>query len=133
MQMHPLIIIACIYAAAIVIAEMTLGNAAFPLHFWYFTNIPSWHWSVPVHGAGFIWMLLWTRALRGHPALLPISVSWAFFAAAEAANRYRLMLFDYGGGPLGAEASFASVLVLYAALCGAVVYAMRRYVFNFQE
>lgn len=132
MQMRPLVIIACIYAAAIVIAEMTLGNATFPLHFWYFTNIPSWHWSVPIHGAGFIWMTLWTWALRGQPALLPISVSWAFFAAAEAANRYRLTLFDYDG-PLGAEASFAAVLVLYAALCGAVVYAMRRYVIKTQE
>lgn len=126
--MYPLLFIAFAYISAIFIAEMTLGNAAFPLHFWYFTNITAWQWSVPVHGAGFLWIVLWSRALRGRPAYISISVSWAFFAAAETINRFWLMLFDYSDGPLGTIASFLAVLVLYALLCGTVVYGMRVFV-----
>jgi hypothetical protein len=126
--MIPFMCIACIYAALICIAELTLGNAAFPLHLWHFTAIPSWQWSVPVHGAGFLWIALWSRSLREQPAYISISVSWAFFAVAETANRFWLMLFDYSGGPLGTNVSFLAVLVIYAVLCGVFVYGIRVFV-----
>jgi hypothetical protein len=127
--MRPLICIACIYAAAIFVAEITLGNEGFPLHFWHFTAIPAWPWSVPVHGAGFLWITLWSRALRNRPAPLSIAISWIFFIAAETVNRSWLKLFDYSAMPFGATASFAAVLVLYLLLCIAVVSGMVKFVF----
>jgi len=128
--MKPLIGIACIYAAAIAVAENTLGSAEFPLHFWYFDRIPAWQWSMPVHAAGFLWVLLWTRTLRTRPALLSTIVSWAFFIIAEALNCCCLKLFNYGSEPFGVGGSFMAVLALYGVLCGVMVYAVRRFVVN---
>ncbi len=129
-SMVPLFFIASFYAAAVFIAEITLGSAEFPLHFWYFSGMPAWQWSVPVHGAGFLWIALWTRALRSHPAILSMAVSWAFFIAAETINRFCLLLFDYSSETLGIEASFSAVLALYAMLCAVIVYTLRKFVFD---
>ena len=128
-SMPSIILIACVYAAAIFIAEITLGSAAdFSLHVWYFTAVPAWQWSAPVHAAGFLWIASWSRALRARPAIHSIAVSWAYFLAAETSNRCRLKLFEYSAEPLGVNASFIAVLVLYAILCSAVVYGLRVFV-----
>ncbi len=124
-----LLCIAGAYAAAVYIAENTLGNAGFPLYLWYFERIPAWQWSLPVHGAGFIWIAAWTYALRRRQTTLSILVSWAFFAAAEMLNIFRLKLFDYSSKPFGIDFSLAAVLALYAILCVVAVYALRIWVF----
>ena len=128
--MQKFILIACAYAAAVLASELTLGSAAFPLHFWYFGDFPAWQWSVPVHLAGFLWMTSWNRVLANWPAALPLLASWAFFAAAETANLLALGLFEYSPGPCGHGASFLAVLVLYGMLCAACGFALRRYVFK---
>lgn len=128
--MRNILLIACAYASAVLASELTLGSAAFPLHFWYFGNTPAWQWSVPVHLAGFLWITLWNRALINRPAVLPFLASWAFFAGAETANLLALGLFEYSPEPLGRRVSFLAVLVLYGMLCAACVYALRRYVFK---
>jgi hypothetical protein len=128
--MTRIIAVACAYGAAILIAELTVGNAGFPLHLWHFERIPAWHWSLPVHAAGFLWITAWTRVLRRRPASFPAIASWAFFAAAELLNRFCLGLFDYSREPLGINLSFAAVLALYAMLCAASVYALMRWVFH---
>ncbi|MBN1532590.1 MAG: hypothetical protein JXA20_08010 [Spirochaetes bacterium] len=119
--------IACAYGAAILAAELILGSAGSPLHLWHFERISPWQWSLPVHAAGFLWILAWTRLLRHRPAAVSMIASWAFFAVAETCNRFLLVLFEYGGAILGGGASLAAVLVLYALLCGAAVYALRRW------
>jgi|GEM_PF-2165576 len=124
-----LLLIACACAAAIIIAENTVGNAGFPLCFWYFDMTPAWQWSLPVHGSGFIWAAAWTFALRRRPAVLSMIISWIFFIASEIINRFWLMLFDYSQEPFGVNFSFVAVLFLYAVLCVLVVYTLRRWVF----
>lgn len=125
-----LLSIACAYAASIFVAENTLGNAGFPLCLWYFGRIPAWQWSLPVHGAGFIWIAAWTYELRRRHITHSILVSWAFFAAAETLNLFRLKFFDYSSKPFGIDFSFAAVLALYAILCVVAVYALRIWVFR---
>jgi hypothetical protein len=125
-----LLLIAFAYAAAVFIAESTVGNARFPLCLWHFDRIPAWQWSLPVHGAGLVWIIAWTYALRRRPAVIPMIVSWVFFAAAELFNRYLFRFFDYGRVPFGVNVSLVAVLVLYAVLCVIVVYALRMWVFG---
>ena len=125
--MPSIILIACAYAAAIFTTEMTLGNPDFPLHLWHFTAVPAWQWSVPVHAAGFLWIAFWSRVLRDRPAILSFGVSWTFFVSAETINRTMLGFFDYSSEPFGSNVSFTTVLILYAILCVAVMYAIRRY------
>lgn len=125
-----LLCIACAYTAAIFIAENTLGNAGFPLCFWHFERIPAWQWSLPVHGAGFIWIAAWTKALRAKPAVLSMIVSWIFFTTAEFLNRHLLRLFDYSTELFGINFSFVAVMVLYGILCALCVFAMRRWVYS---
>lgn len=125
-----LLLIACGYTAAVCIAENTVGNAGFLLYFWCFERIPAWQWSLPVHGAGFLWIVGWTFALRCRPEVISMIVSWIFFAAAELLNRCWFQFFDYGREPFGANFSFVAVLLLYAMLCFFIIFALRKWVFR---
>ena len=121
-----IIVTALLFALAVVIGELTFGNPAFPLTVWYFEKIPAWQWSLPVHLAGFIWLVACNRFFSGRPVLIPVLSATCFFFIGETANWYFLDFFAYAGDQAWEKAvSFWIVIVMYAGLCAGGILILR--------
>jgi hypothetical protein len=120
----------CAYGAAVLAAEATLGNGAFPWHLWVFTRMPAWHWSLPVHACGFTWILYCSVIFVRKPAVVPAAVSGLYFIAMETLNLAYFRCFDYT--PIGGSElfSFGAVIVLYLLLCLAMSLIIRKALFT---
>ena len=117
---------ALFFALAVVAGEITFGNRAFPINVWYFTRIPAWHWSLPVHAAGLVWLLVFNRLFLNRSALVPILLSTLFFTAGETLNRFFWGFFAYAGAtPAARILSFWLVIAMYLGLCTATVLLLR--------
>ena len=108
---------AVFFGVMIFIGEITLGNPDFPITLWKFEKISCWQWSVPVHAAGFIWMLFWNKIFINRNIILPILFSTLFFTAGETANWFVFNFFKYMENPFGAIGSFWIIILLYLGLC----------------
>lgn len=118
---------ALIFAMAVFLGEITFGNPDFPITVWYFKKIPSWQWSLPVHMAGFIWLLVCNRLFSKRSVMLPIIAATLFFLGGETLNWYILEIFEYAGRtPWQRALSFWTVILMYAGLCTGVVLVLRR-------
>ncbi len=111
------LVIAVLYAIGVFLAEISFGNPEFPFHFWSFTKIPTWQWSVPVHLSGLVWMVLWSVILRAKPIIWPIIISIGFFLVCEILNWTNFQFFNYSEKPFGETISFWIVILLYVTLC----------------
>ncbi|MEW6079278.1 MAG: hypothetical protein AB1724_15835 [Thermodesulfobacteriota bacterium] len=124
--MKRIIVTAVLFGLAVAAGELTFGNRAFPLNVWYFEKIAAWKWSLPVHLAGFLWLLACERVLKNRPAPAPIALAFLFFLAGETANWYVLKLFEYAGdGPVEKALSFWIVMAMYAGLCAGAILMLR--------
>lgn len=112
-----IILIAVLYAALVFISENTLGNPDFPIHFWIFTTMPAWQWSVPVHFSGFLWIVFWNVKLKEESIVWAVVACLMFFFSAELLNRHVFHFFIYSRQPLGEDFSFWVVIGLYVGLC----------------
>jgi hypothetical protein len=122
------LILFALYAAAIAAAELTLGNKNFPFHLWVFEKIKPIEWSLPVHLAGFFWIVIWNWALKNKPFWAALLASMLFFVAAELINYQYLQWFAYTGGFLGRPGALVLIILLYLILCGCLSYSLRKYV-----
>ncbi len=117
---------AIFFALAVTVGELTFGNPDFPVTVWRFEKIPAWQWSLPVHAAGFLWILACQRWFSRHPAAVPVLLGTLFFLAGESLNWFVFRFFAYGGEtPAEQMISFWLVILMYAALCAAVVWLLR--------
>jgi hypothetical protein len=122
------LILFTLYSAAITAAELTLGNENFPFHLWVFEEIKPIEWSLPVHLAGFFWIVIWNLMLRNKPFWLALLASMLFFVAVELINYSYLQWFAYTGGLLGRMGALILILLLYLILCGCISYGLRKYI-----
>jgi hypothetical protein len=116
-----------LYACSIAIAELTLGNRHFPFHLWVFEKVNPVVWSVPIHLAGFFWIIIWNFILRNKPFILAVLMSLLFFAAAEWANYSCLHWFAYTGGFLGRPGALLLIILLYLILSACMIFILRNY------
>ena len=113
-----LIGVTSLYAALIVLAELTFGNPAFPVNLWTFKAIPAYKWSVPIHAVGLLWLFFVNSLLDDKPLYVPVLMSVGFFLLAELSNLLVFHFFEYTPvSPLGSFPSFIAVILLYALLC----------------
>jgi len=117
---------AIFYVFSVGISELTLGNPNFPVTIWWFTEIPGWTWSLPVHAIGFLFILAVNGWFERKHILAPVTVTTLFFFLAESANWYCFHFFQYGPHPFGPTASFWIVIALYAVLCTLCSLLLRR-------
>ncbi len=118
---------ALVFVAALIIGEFTFGNPDFVWTVWYFPEVPPWQWSVPVHAAGFAWMLLCLRLFRNRTLAGPVLLSTLFFFGGESLNWCVLEVFQYGGQSEGARiVSFWVVIGMYLFLCTVTLLVLRR-------
>jgi hypothetical protein len=115
-----------LYTVLVFISEITLGNPAFPIHFWIFIQIPAWKWSIPVHLLGLIWLIFWNSRLKDKAVIWSILISILFFFLAETLNWYFFNFFIYSNEPFGEVASFWIVIILYISLCTICSFVLRR-------
>jgi hypothetical protein len=115
----------CAYAVSISLAELTFGNRQFPFHLWVYEKATPIEWSLPVHLAGFFWIIIWNRILSNKPFILAVMVCMLFFTAAEGLNYCCLKWFAYTGGFLGRPGALALILLLYGILCVCMIYILR--------
>ena len=121
-----LIVTALLFALAVTAGELTVGNPAFPLTVWYFEKIPAWHWSLPVHLAGFIWLAACNHFLLNRSAFFPVALATCFFFIGEALNWYVFDFFAYAGNGLCQKAlSFWVIIAMYAGLCTGAILLLR--------
>jgi hypothetical protein len=114
------------YALAVLLGELTFGNPGFPITIWYFETLPAWQWSLPVHLAGFIWLVSINRFFLNYPKFLPIMAATLFFFIGEALNWYFWDFFTYAGDLVWHKAlSFWTVILMYAGLCTGAVLLLR--------
>ncbi len=109
------------YALCVALAECTVGNESFPVHFWYFTATPAWQWSVPVHALGFAWIVI-MNLINGGILYRAVLSSWVFFILAETFNLTVLRCFSYAGN---VAISLAVILALYLVLCAMTILLLR--------
>jgi hypothetical protein len=126
-NMMKYLILFALYAAAITATELILGNENFPFHLWVFEKVKPVEWSLPIHLAGFFWIVIWNLMLKNKPFWLALLVSMLFFVAAELMNYSYLHWFAYTGGPLGRMGALILILLLYLILCGCMAYILRNY------
>ena len=119
--------IACVYTGLVTLAELTFGNPAFPATLWSFTGLPAYSWSVPVHAAGFVVLVLANRLFFRKPLYVPVLASLGFFFVAELANLAFFRYFEYTQlAPFGPYAAFLAVILLYAFLCAFCSFLLRK-------
>ena len=107
--------LAGVYTALIMAGELTLGNPYFLVTLWQFTAIAPWQWSLPIHAAGFLWLLLWDKLLK--PLWLKVFIISLFFITGEFTNLLWLHYFDYTDLALvGRPGAFILVIILYLIL-----------------
>jgi hypothetical protein len=116
-----------LYAFSIGLAELTLGNKHFPFHLWVFEKVKPIEWSLPIHLAGFFWIITWNFIMRNKPFILAVLAGLLFFAAAEWINYSYLHWFAYTGGPLGRIGALILIILLYLVLCSFMIYGLRKY------
>jgi hypothetical protein len=126
--MFKYMILFILYAFSIALAELTLGNRHFPFHLWVFEKVKPVEWSLPIHLAGFFWIVIWNLMLKNKPFWLALLASMLFFVTAELMNYSYLNWFAYTGGPLGRMGALILILLLYLILCGCMSYSLRKYV-----
>jgi hypothetical protein len=121
------LILFILYAIAIAAAELTLGNKLFPFHLWEFEKVKPIEWSLPIHLAGFFWIITWNFILRNRSCILAVLISLLFFVAAELINYSYLHWFEYTGGYLERPGALLLIILLYLILCTCMFYILRKY------
>lgn len=126
MKISRIIPAAIFYSISVFLAEVTFGNPEFPFTLWVFDNLSAYRWSVPVHLAGFLWLLFWSKVLHQKHILFPTVVATLFFLSGETANRFLFRFFTYEENPFGsAESSFWMIIGLYFILCFVTGFILR--------
>lgn len=126
MKISDIFLGALVFAAALIVGELTFGNPNFFVTVWYFPHTPAWQWSVPVHTAGFFWMLICVHLFRDRSLIWPVVFSTLFFFIGESLNWCVLNIFEYGGQTSGARiTSFWAVILMYLFLCTTTLLVLR--------
>lgn len=129
-----LIGVTAMYAAMILLAELTFGNPAFLANLWAFQDIAAYKWSVPIHTVGFVWTLFVNSLFLDMPLYVPVLGSVGFFLAAELLNLLFLHIFEYAQlSPLGPYPSFIAVILLYTILCAVCSFFLRSCFFKHRQ
>ncbi len=114
-----------IYSGLIYAAEITFGNVYFPWHLWSFDRIPAVFWSIPVHLAGFAWILYVVRNDPRAPAWLSALRCTGYFAFGEVLNLFLFAIFSYRVIGSSVLTAFLCVIGLYLVLSFVTVKLIR--------
>jgi len=118
MKNSRIILAAIFYCISVILAEVTFGNPEFPFPLWVFDNIAAYKWSVPVHFAGFLWLIFWSKILYQKHVIFPAAIATLFFLSGETANWFLFHFFKYEESQFGsAVSSFWIIIGLYFILC----------------
>lgn len=108
------------YGGGVFLSESSFGNPDFPIDIWIyrFTTIQPYLWSLPVHIAGFILIVLCGLLKTKRKFILATTTSMGYFIVMELINAFGFNFFIYRdlqfGGWIGA---FLIVILLYFVLC----------------
>ncbi|MFO7559623.1 MAG: hypothetical protein R6X10_12390 [Desulfobacterales bacterium] len=117
---------AIFYSISVFLAEVTFGNPEFPFTLWVFDNLSAYKWSVPVHLAGFLWLIFWNKMFAEKHVIFPAIMATVFFLCGETLNRFFLHYFKYQEIFFrSAEFSFWIIIGLYFILCFATGFILR--------
>jgi len=109
---------AVFYGISVFLAEATFGDPEFPFSLWAYDSRPAYLWSVPVHAAGFLWLVFWNNMFVQKHIIFPTIFATVFFLAGETLNWFFFDYFKYQKTFFGSAGfSFWIIIGMYFILC----------------